>query len=48
LACGKRIFDKQNLKYVHLITTDFNIEKNITEIDDIVIDRVASEITKEI
>lgn len=48
VACGKKIFEKFNLPFEHLITTDFDVEKNKTIITPEVINKVATEIAQRI
>lgn len=45
VACGKKIFDANNLNYEHYILTDFGVEKGKTEITTEVINSVTNELT---
>ena len=44
VACGKKIFEKNNLSFTHFILTEFGVEKGKTEITEEVINRVKEEI----
>lgn len=46
VACGKKIFEKNNLSCKHYILTDFNVEKGKTEITSEVINNI-TELMKE-
>lgn len=48
VSCGEKIFEAKGLPFVHVITTDFGVEKKKTEITQAVIDRVSAEICAKI
>lgn len=48
IACGKKIFDQNQLSFDHFILTDFDVEKGKTEINTEVINRISKEITEKI
>jgi len=48
VACGKKIFEAKGLPFVHLVATDFGVEKKKTEITAEVVDRVTAEMCRRI
>jgi len=44
VACGKLIFEKNNLFYEHFVLTEFGVEKGKTEITTELIEKVSKEI----
>lgn len=48
VACGKKIFEKNNLPFDHFVLTEFGVEKGKTEITQEVINRVTEEICNKI
>lgn len=48
VACGKKIFEAKGFPFVHLVATDFGVEKKKTEITAEVIDRVTAEMSQRI
>ncbi len=46
VSCGKKIFEKMGLPFVHYKTTDYGVEKGKTEITEEVVNKVSREITE--
>jgi uncharacterized metal-binding protein len=45
VACGKKIFDANNLNYEHFVLTDYGVEKGATEITAELINSITKEIS---
>ncbi|HOV13118.1 MAG TPA: putative zinc-binding protein [Spirochaetota bacterium] len=48
VACGKKIFEKNELKFNHFILTELGVEKGKTEITEEVINKISQEIENKI
>ncbi|MBN2434503.1 MAG: putative zinc-binding protein [Spirochaetes bacterium] len=47
-ACGKKIFEAQNLDFTHLVLTDFDVQKGKTEITPELIEKTAIKVENKI
>ncbi|MFA8342868.1 MAG: putative zinc-binding protein [Rhodothermaceae bacterium] len=48
VACGKLIFEKQELPFEHFVLTEFDVEKGKTEITESVIDEITKKLSTKI
>ena len=48
IACGKKIMDSKGLEYVHVLLTEYGVEKGKTEITDNLVNTIAEKIDSEI
>ncbi len=48
IACGKKIMDNKNIEYIHVLLSEYGIEKGKTEIKEELVNSIAGKIDSEI
>ena len=48
IACGKKIMENRDLEYIHILLSEYGVEKGKTEITDELVSAVAEKIDSEI